>query len=53
MKEAFNAQLDAQLFDYELECVYEKNILIDDAALGYKPVMRGGYKDWQYIVNKN
>ena len=29
------------------------DILINNAALGYKSVMEGAYQDWQYIVNTN
>jgi len=29
------------------------DILINNAALGYNSVMKGGYEDWAYIVNTN
>src|SRR5512139_3024347 len=29
------------------------DILINNAALGYKSVVEGEYKDWQYIVSTN
>jgi NADP-dependent 3-hydroxy acid dehydrogenase YdfG len=29
------------------------DILINNAALGYKSVMEGAYQDWQYIINTN
>src|SRR5687768_13200536 len=29
------------------------DILINNAALGYKSIMEGGYEDWQYIINTN
>src|SRR5688500_16155886 len=29
------------------------DILINNAALGYKSVMEGEYQDWQYIINTN
>jgi NADP-dependent 3-hydroxy acid dehydrogenase YdfG len=29
------------------------DVLINNAALGYKDIMKGGYPDWQYIINTN
>jgi NADP-dependent 3-hydroxy acid dehydrogenase YdfG len=31
----------------------ELDILINNAALGYNSIMKGGYEDWQYIISTN
>jgi NADP-dependent 3-hydroxy acid dehydrogenase YdfG len=39
-----------QEFDRQMD---KLDILINNAALGYKSIMEGGYEDWQYIINTN